>query len=125
MLNRDRYLVLHERDYDGEAIEYFPLNEFPYPAELEEVTPINLKLNTLKTTAGKCFHNAFRAAMKHDSYNVVFCYYGLNDESLTPHAIVEQSGIYFDFISNDEIDRTKYYRYATIDYHNYLALMRE
>lgn len=123
MLNKDRYLVVRESDYDGEAVEYFPLQEFPHPDELVEVSPIPLEFNSIKTTPGKCFHNAFLVAKESDTYSIVFCYYG-RDHSLTPHAIVEQGGIYFDVSVTSISEATKYYRYASMTYQEYLAEMR-
>ncbi|RVL87658.1 hypothetical protein CN140_01635 [Sinorhizobium meliloti] len=123
MLNRDRYLLVNERDYDGEAIEYFPLREFPYPDELEEVFPMPLELNSVKTERYQCFYNALRVAKASDTYNIVFCYIG-SGESFTPHAIVEQSGIYFEVTPMSATEITQYYRYAKIGYHDYLAELR-
>lgn len=123
MLNKDGYLVVRESDYDGEAIEYFPLREFPHPADLVEISPIPLEFNSIKTTSGKCFHNAFLVAKASDTYSIVFCYYG-PDHSVTPHAIVEQSGIYFDVSVMSASENTKYYRYASMSYQEYLTEMR-
>lgn len=125
MREDDRFLFVKESDYNRKKVEYFSINEFPYPEELEQVWPINLHLNSLETRAGNCFLNALRLAQKSDTYNVVFCYYANADGRFTPHAIVEQCGIYFDFISNDEIAAITYYRYATVDYHAYMEIMRD
>jgi hypothetical protein len=123
MLNRDRYAVVRESEYDGETIEYFPLREFPFPDDLTEISPIALHFNSIKTVPGKCFHNAFLVSTVSDTYEIVFCYYG-SDERLTPHAIVKQDGLYFDVSTPTVSDDTKYYRYASISYSEYMAEMR-
>lgn len=123
MLNRDRYLVVKERDYDGEAIEYFPIQEFPYPDELEEVFPFKLEFNSIKSQRFKCFENVARVANVSDSYNIAFCYIG-SGGIFTPHAIVEQGGVYFEVTPLGASETTQYYRYATIGYAEYLAELR-
>jgi hypothetical protein len=130
MLNRDRYLIIPEWEFDGETSEYFALSEFPFPEDLVEVSPDKRFIERMNTLPNKCFHNALRwAKMSHDypevgNYDVVFCYIA-SAGIFTPHAIVERDGEYFEVTPGVEPKTTKYYRYASISYQAYLAEMRE
>lgn len=126
MIFRDRYLVVSEQDYDGVSDVSFALDQFPYPADLAEVKISKMpndKASRLKMNVGKCYENTLRISKYDNSYNIVFCYYGI-DSKLKPHAIVERSGKYHEVSPKAADGGAIYYRYATLTYQAFLAEMR-
>lgn len=130
MLNRDRYLIVPEQEFDGKKIEHFPLSDFPFPEELVEIFPGTWFLDNMNLQPQECFYNALRwAKMSYDypemsKCDVVFCYISAGD-LFTPHAIIEQDGEYSEVTPGVDPMKTKYYRYASISYEAYMAEMRD
>lgn len=130
MLNRDRYLIVPEQEFDGKTSEHFLLSDFPFPEELVEIFPGTWFLDNMKLQPQECFYNALRwAKMSYDypemsKCDVVFCYISSGD-LFTPHAIIEQDGEYSEVTPGVDPMKTKYYRYASISYEAYMAEMRD
>lgn len=126
MIFRDRYVVVSEHGYDGDSDESFSLDQFPHRSDLVEVKVTKMsvdKASRLDMNTRECFENALKMAKYDNSYNIVFCYFGL-DSKLKPHAVVEKSGQYYEITPNAADGGAVYYRYAALSYQEFLVELR-
>ncbi|MBO9170887.1 hypothetical protein [Rhizobium sp. L245/93] len=121
---KDRIIVRDEKDYDGETIKFFNLNDFPYPDDLEEVHPFTNPIPTkVPTQPGQCFVNALKVAKYEPRFHIVFGYFGKGD-NITAHCFVRSGDMYFDVTPGSDTETTRYFEYYSVSLAEYMAELK-